>query len=358
MQSLLAGYAKQTAASPPASVATLPCVSVLVAAWNEAAYLPNFLDSYGALTYPHKELILCVGGSDHSYDLAQQWRGAPITLLGQHQGEGKYRALQRGLQQAKGAIIYLTDVDCVLDEASFQQLLAPMIAGRETVVTGGFRPLNAQLNTPFVVAQWMMEQGEQVQTTAQPPGQPIYTTYLVGANCALARSTLAAGWCNALANAIGEDYYLALQVQRMGQQIRFCPESSIQTRYPVRVGDYILRKSRWHRSWLLHHYQLGDRRWLRNCLSAFRFQMILALPLLPLFLGLPGIALWGLVWTWRFADYRRRQALFAASAQADTVQADIAQVHLYHLLLLMIADFCAWAIIPLQMIVPKWRRQW
>lgn len=355
-QPVLTGYAKQTAA--PLSVATQPCVSVLVAAWNEAAYLPNFLDSYGALTYPHKELILCVGGSDQSYDLAQQWRGATITLLAQQQGEGKYCALQRGLQQAKGTIIYLTDADCVLDEASFQQLLAPIIAGQETVVTGSFRPLNAQLGQPFVVAQWMMEQGEQVQATTQPPGQPIYTPYLVGANCALARSTLVAGWRNALTNAIGEDYYLALQVQRMGQEIRFCPESSIQTRYPVCVGDYILRKSRWHRSWLLHHYQLGDRRWLRNCLSACRFQLLLALPLLPLFLGLPGVALWVLVWAWCFAEYRRRQALFAASAQADITQTDLATVRLHHLLLLMIADFCAWAIIPFQLIVPRWRKQW
>jgi|688.fasta_scaffold65195_2 cellulose synthase/poly-beta-1,6-N-acetylglucosamine synthase-like glycosyltransferase len=358
MQPSLTGYAKRTAALPPVSIATLPCVSVLVAAWNEAAYLPNFLDSYGALTYPHKELILCVGGSDHSYDLAQQWQGAPITLLAQHQGEGKYRALQRGLQQAQGAIIYLTDADCVLDDVSFQQLIAPLVAGQETVVTGGFRPLTAQLGLPLVVAQWMMERGEQIQTAKQPGGQPIYTPFLVGANCALTRPTLTAGWRGPLANSIGEDYYLALQVGRMGQRIRFCPASSVQTRYPVTLGAYILRKSRWHRSWLLHHYQLGDRRWIRNCLSSLRFQLLLALPLLPLILGLSGVALWGIVWTWCFAQYRRRQALFAASAQADITQADIATVGLHHLLLLMLADFCAWAIIPFQMIMPRWRKQW
>jgi cellulose synthase/poly-beta-1,6-N-acetylglucosamine synthase-like glycosyltransferase len=329
-----------------------------VAAWNEAAYLPNFLDSYSALTYPHKELILCVGGSDHSYDLAQQWQGAPITLLAQQQGEGKYCALQRGLQQAKGAIIYLTDADCVLDEASFQQIIAPMIAEQETVVTGGFRPLNAQLGKPFVVAQWMMERGGQIQSIIQPPGQPSYISYILGANCALARSTLVTSWRNTLENAIGEDIYLALQVSRMGQRIRFCPESNIQTRYPLRISDYILRRSRGHRSWLLHHYQFGDRRWLRNFFSACRFQLILSLPLLPLFIGLWGVALWGIVWIWCFANYRRRQALFVASGQAKLVQADLATVGLHHLLLLMIADFCAWAIIPFQLIVPRWRKQW
>jgi hypothetical protein len=89
-----------------------------------------------------------------------------------------------------------------------------------------------------------------------------------------------------------------------------------------------------------------------------RFQLLLALPLLPLILGLSGVALWGIVWTWCFAQYRRRQALFAASAQADITQADIATVGLHHLLLLMLADFCAWAIIPFQMIMPRWRKQW
>lgn len=349
----LAPTANAPTASPPETAATVPLISVLVAAWNEEAYLAAFLDSYCAITYPHKELILCAGGGDNSYQLAQGWQKCGVTLLLQHEGEGKYSALQRGLAQARGTIIYLTDADSVLDDASFARVIAPIVDGTETVVTGGFRPLTAQVGLPFVVAQWMMEQGERSKATTQSGGHPIYTPFLVGANCALARATLAASWRDPLENSIGEDYYLALQLQAMGQQIRFCPASSVQTRYPVRVGDYILRKSRWHRSWLLHHYHLGDRRWLRNCLSACRFQLLLALPLLPLLIGLPGVVLWAMIWTWYFAHYQSRKAWFTASNQEG-----VATVRLYHLFLLMIADFCAWAMMPWQLIVPKWRKQW
>ena len=91
---------------------------------------------------------------------------------------------------------------------------------------------------------------------------------------------------------IRASYFVFVKPSKSQERIRFRPESYIQTRYPTTAWQYILRTSRWNRSFLLHHYHLDDQRWIRNCLSVCRFQMLLAQPLLPLFIGKPGLAIW------------------------------------------------------------------
>ena len=345
--------AGQTSVPPLPALAswpTQPVVSVLVAAWNEEAYLADFLCSFAALTYPHKELILCAGGSDQTYQIAQQWTGCAITLLSQQEGEGKYQALQRSLAHARGTIIFLTDADCVLHDDSFQRLIYPLVTGSEAVVTGTFQPLLQQRRLPFVTAQWLMQQARQRRTTTTIT----YSNFLVGANSALTRTLVETCWQASLDNAIGEDYHLALEIQRRGIQIRQCLESQVQTRYPNTFHKYLMTKSRWHRSWLLHHYRQGDRRWVRNGLSAGRFQLLLALPLLPLLLGAVGVVIWLVLWAHQFIQYWLNKELVAKAAEGHHTD----RVQIQHLFLLMLADFSSWAIIPFQLVIPQWRRQW
>lgn len=346
-QRLLADHVGAPPLPAPASWPTQPFVSVLVAAWNEEAYLADFLRSFTALTYPYKELILCAGGNDRTYQIAQQWTDCAITLLPQEKGEGKYHALQRSLPHARGTIIYLTDADCVLHDDSFQRLIYPIATGNEAVVTGAFQPLLQQRGLPFVTAQWLTQQAWQRWTTTAIT----YSNFLVGANSALTRTLVETCWQTPLDNAIGEDYHLALEIQRRGIRIRKCLESAVQTRYPNTFHKYLMTKSRWHRSWLLHHYRQGDRRWIRNGLSAGRFQLLLALPLLPLQLGPVGAVIWIVLWIRQFTPYWLSKQLIAKAPHADRVQ-------IHHLFLLMLADFCSWAIIPFQLITPDWRRQW
>ena len=143
---------------PPAPLPPLelPLVSLLVAGWNEEAYIEDFLSSFCDLDYPNKELILVAGGSDSTFRMAHQWASPQITVLEQQAGEGKYRALQRAYRVAHGDIVFLTDADCLLNSESFRRMIAPIISGREGVVTGRIRPLPHQLSNPFVYAQWYL----------------------------------------------------------------------------------------------------------------------------------------------------------------------------------------------------------
>ena len=48
-----------------------PMVSVLVAAWNEREHIERHIESFLALRYPHKELVLCAGGEDGTTEFAK-----------------------------------------------------------------------------------------------------------------------------------------------------------------------------------------------------------------------------------------------------------------------------------------------
>ena len=99
------------------------------------------------------------------------------------------------------------------------------------------------------------------------------------------------------------------------------------------------------------NYQFGDKRWQRNVLSSIKFQILLAMPLLPLLLGRLGSIAWLLSWAHFFTPYLRAKMLTARLEEEQ-------KTTLLALLKLMLADFCAWAIILLQLLTSKWRERW
>ena len=65
----------------PVELRATPRVSVLVAAWNEADMIEGHIKSFLALRYPNKELILCAGGNDGTYEIARRQAGEGLSLI-------------------------------------------------------------------------------------------------------------------------------------------------------------------------------------------------------------------------------------------------------------------------------------
>jgi len=342
----------QTEKEPTPSLAelkqrsTAPLVSLLVAAWNEEAYIEGFLKSFHDLDYPNKELILIAGGSDNTFAKATQWTSPQITVLEQQKGEGKYRALQRGLKFVHGSIVYLTDADCLLNSESFRRLIDPIITGSESVVTGRIRPLPGQLSNSFVCAQWSKRQFATMPSNPDP-----YVSSLVGANSAIVHSLLEICWAASSNQPVGEDHYLALCLRKAGHRIYEVRESYVETKFAESIGEYIQQQSRWHRGWLTLNYQFGDERWRGNLLTLLKSQAMLVLPLLLLFFGpIFGVA-WLLGWVHFATPYLFIKLWTEQSEEKDSVA-------LVVLCQLMLADFCARVIVLPQLLTSKWRSSW
>nr|MBC7245830.1 glycosyltransferase [Chloroflexota bacterium] len=341
------------ASSPPSSSAyqlpspsvPLPKVSVLVAAWNEAEMIEQHIQSFLGLQYPDKELVLCAGGPDVTYEIARRYAGEQVIVLEQQPGEGKQRALQRCLEHASGAILFLTDADSLLDDGSFAQTLTPLLHEREDVATGTSRPLRSQLDNPFVIYQWCTDSFVSAK-------QPKFISGIEGRNWAVKRSALdeIGGFPGEVQT--GTDYYMAKLLLHAGHRIRYVRESAIATEYPATFRSLWRCQSRWVRNLLLHGPKFGayNEAWqaLRATLAGWT---MLLLPFLGLVVGPIFLALWAVLLAHALLA-RVRYARFTSLYQGVAIG-----WKQYGLLpLYMFVDFVAWSL-PLLHLLTR-RHQW
>lgn len=280
----------QPAPLPPlAAWPELPLVSVLVAAWNEADNIERHIDSFLALRYPHKELVLCAGGPDGTYGIAARYANNQVAVLRQQSGEGKQRALARSFGQTQGEVIFLTDADCLLADQPFERTLWPVVGGGEQAATGSYRPLDEQLDIPFAFAQVASHLYSAMRGSN-------YAAGLSGANCALRRTILEVTTALDAPAQTGTDYVLAKTLDAAGVRIRQAPESRMATDYPTTARAYLRQQRRWLRNVFLHGWRFGAADEVRNAARTSSVGVtMLSLPLAGLLLAHWLLAVWGVL---------------------------------------------------------------
>jgi cellulose synthase/poly-beta-1,6-N-acetylglucosamine synthase-like glycosyltransferase len=266
----------------------LPKVSILTAAWNEEQFIRKHIENVLSLQYPDKEYILCAGGEDNTREIASKYIGKGVRLIEQIPGEGKQKALRKCFAEASGEIIFLIDADCVISNDDFLLILAPIIVQGESAATAlSPSPLSYQISNPFVIYQYSLNFLNRLRS-------PQYIGGLSGASCAVRRDVLQAINGFGISAPTGTDYTLARQLVTNQHKIRAVPESSFQTVYHEKFGDYIRQKSRWLRNLFLIGIETQD--WHHTFLSALTFItgfVGFTLPIFAIFWGELFLALWG-----------------------------------------------------------------
>lgn len=259
-------------------MALCPPVSFLVPAWNAAQDIPSFIESFQRLMLPQKELVLCVGGADNSLAVALEYADVDTIVIPQMEGEGKQRALQKAFQESHGHILYLTDIDCHLQDGTVWALLNAIVNGEESVVTGGIAPSADQWAVPFVRAT-------AAKDVVAALNQSGVVTGLRGCNAALSRAALIDGGEFKTDAPSGTDYTLAQELRRAGHRILFVPGEPMRTRYTESVPRSIRQRRRWIRNIFI----LGRRYGVNNDVMG-------ALKTFALAYGMIGLLLMGLLW--------------------------------------------------------------
>jgi cellulose synthase/poly-beta-1,6-N-acetylglucosamine synthase-like glycosyltransferase len=310
----------------------LPLVSVLVAAWNEAEMIERHIESFLALRYPKRELVLCAGGRDGTYEIARRHTGENVIVLEQRSGEGKQAALRRCLAEAGGELIFLTDADCVLNDEAFTRTLAPLVLEGEAVATGGSRPLPEQSAEPFIVYQWCTDIYVAAQCGEYVPG-------ILGRNCAVTRLALEQTDGFQAEVPTGTDYHLAKSLLKQGYRLRHVGDSAVESRYPATVGSYWRRQSRWVRNLMIHGPAFGAQdevvKALRTSLAGLA---MLLLPAAALLVGPVVLALWGALFFQSFLAKMRYACFARLSQRAPVTLRQLVWTPAY-----MLADFVAWS---------------
>ena len=296
----------------PPKITPMPRVSVLVAAWNAADWIERHVASVRSLRYPGVQYVLCAGGPDGTYALAEKAMAGWGVLLRQAPGEGKQRALRKALACATGDVIYLTDADCILDDLSFGLVIARVAAGADAA-TGRVRPPDDDLaRRPIVWCQWSSEYYAHAHVGDEESG-------LQGANCAVARSALARAGDFSADVATGTDYHLARSLIGAGVAIAVARGSAVVTAYPTRLSEYARRQSRWLRNLWQHGSRSGDTPMKQHAARTWAVgAVLLGLPLGAPVLGRWALAPWFLM-VLHGALSRVRYLAFLARAERRSV---------------------------------------
>src|SRR5262245_10077858 len=113
-------------------------VTLLMAVYNGEAFLRQKLDSIFALDYPKdllEVIVISDGSTDRTNEIASEYAAWGVRLLRVPRG-GKAAALNAGIAQARGEIVFFTDVRQRLAPDSLQHLVACLADPTVGCVTG------------------------------------------------------------------------------------------------------------------------------------------------------------------------------------------------------------------------------
>jgi glycosyltransferase involved in cell wall biosynthesis len=119
--------------------ATWPSVSVIIAAYNEAACIRAKLASALADGYPRDRIEVIVvsdGSSDATDRLVSEYGDPRVTLVRQEPRAGKSPALNRGVALARGDVLVFTDANALFGPGALGRLAAPFAEATVGLVSG------------------------------------------------------------------------------------------------------------------------------------------------------------------------------------------------------------------------------
>jgi cellulose synthase/poly-beta-1,6-N-acetylglucosamine synthase-like glycosyltransferase len=324
-----------------------PRVAALVPAWNEALCLEEHVQSFQHLCYPNKEMILCAGGADGTFELARRMAGPGLKVLPQAPGEGKQSALRKCLAVCDAEIVLLTDADCLVSDDSFLRLIAPIVSGQVDAATGLCEPKVGQRDNLLVQYQWF-------RGALWAHRMPCRVRGLVGGNSAVRRTALMAVGGFDAAVRIGTDTHLARRLAKSGHEIRSVPESRALTEFPDSPRAYVRKRRRVHRTQLIQGVSFHAWRDVGLVLVPFGlYVLMLALPFFASVLGPLAWALPLLILGATLAKQLRRLVLGSRLAGSRLTWANLVSLP-YHTLLEVVAMLLAFT----DLLSPRLRAQW
>ena len=126
---------------------SIPVISIIVPAYNEAANIKRTLDSIVDSDYPAKEIIVVDDGSkDLTYAIASQYiqtcKHCRIRVMRKQNG-GKASAMNYGLRFAAGEIMVIVDADSLIEKNTLKEIAKQFQEPNVVAVAGTVKVLNA-----------------------------------------------------------------------------------------------------------------------------------------------------------------------------------------------------------------------
>ncbi|WP_296175815.1 glycosyltransferase [uncultured Brevundimonas sp.] len=292
---------------PRVQPAAYPPVSILVAAYNEAAAIRDTLTSLAAQTYPgdYEILVLNDGSTDATVALARQAirdldfpANASVRVLDYAVNAGKAAVLNRGLNEASHDLIITIDGDSWVRHDGLAQIVERLLTDpvNTVAVAGAVMVRNSRKNFLTRAQEWDYFHG----IAAVKRMQSMYHGTLVaqGAFSLYTRAALeqVGGW----PECVGEDIVVSWALLEKGHRIGYAEDALAFTNVPTKFKQFALQRKRWSRG-LIEAFKAHGSLLLKPRLTTIFIWWnlcFLPLDLVYTFIFIPGLvlALFGIFW--------------------------------------------------------------
>jgi len=226
---------------------TLPLISLIVPAYNEALVIQPALRNLLHLEYPHYEIIVVDDGStDDTFSLAssvsRESTTIPVRVVTKRNG-GKADALNTGLALARGEFVMCMDGDTKLSRNSLRAMIRHFDDPRVGGVAGNVRVLNRENVLTKVQALEYVE-GLAMVRKAQ---SFVRTVNIIPGPCAMFRKSVVRGVGGYDLDTFAEDCDITLKLLVAGWHIAYEPLAVAWVETPSRLLDLLKQRYRWTR---------------------------------------------------------------------------------------------------------------
>lgn len=227
---------------PPAPEMHIP-VSVIIPAYNEEKVIAATVSRILASDYRDLEILVIDDGSkDRTAEVVKaQFDGVPnVTLISVPNG-GKARALNLGIEKARGDIVVALDADTLFEPDTISRLVRWFGDPKIGAVAG-----NAKVGNRFnMITRWQALEYVVAQNLERRALAALGTlTVVPGAVGAWRRQVLRdlGGYPT---DTLAEDQDLTIHLQRAGYQVRFDSSAVAWTEAPASFGTLAKQRFRW-----------------------------------------------------------------------------------------------------------------
>lgn len=224
-------------------------ITMLVAAYNEAASIEDTLVSINQQKYPGKLQVIVIndGSQDETAEIVRkaESRFPWLTLLDLKQNAGKAHALNEGLKLAEHDLVITVDADSYLDRVVLINIVERYVADppNTRAVAGKILVRNSRTNLLTKTQEWDYFLG----ISATKRLQSLYQGTLVaqGAFSIYDRNALieVGGW----PECVGEDIVLTWALLNAGYRIGHCEDACLFTNAPTTLKVFVKQRQRWAR---------------------------------------------------------------------------------------------------------------
>lgn len=219
----------------------LPPVTLVIAAYNEAAVIAEKLENSLALDYPGLQVILTSDGStDATLPLAQRFAASGVTVLHNPERRGKAAAVNDALAHATGEIVVFSDANSMYRSDAIRKLTRNFADPQVGCVGGQLAvrppaPDDPSEGVPVERLYWRYE------SLIKRLESRVASTVGVAGSMLAVRRALVGPLPRGLIN---DDAYLGLSVLRRGYRVIYEPEA-VGLEAPIEtMRDEIVRRQR------------------------------------------------------------------------------------------------------------------